>query len=91
MLLSSLIPSDGLLYQFDKEKSVLTDKRFEFNLYPEHSENQKHYEALGDVCSTYYSMTRLQLHISCIPDHHRPRIRALTREWHAQTEHSLER
>lgn len=42
---------DGLLYQFDKDTSQLTNKRFEFNLYPEHSKNQKHYEALGEVNS----------------------------------------
>lgn len=48
LITKSSIP-DGLLYQFDKETSQLTDKRFEFNLYPEHAKNQKHYEALGEV------------------------------------------
>lgn len=41
--------SDGLLFQYDKEKSLIKAKRFDFNLYPDHSENQKHYEALGEV------------------------------------------
>lgn len=44
---------DGLLYQVDKDTLQLTDKRFDFNLYPEHSKNQKHYEALGEVSAEY--------------------------------------
>lgn len=43
---------DGLLYQYDKETSQLTNKRFEFNLYPEHAKNQAHYEQLGEVLNT---------------------------------------
>ena len=41
--------TDGQLYQVDKSTGLLTDRRFEFNLYREHAKNQKNYEALGEV------------------------------------------
>lgn len=44
-----MVLTDGILFQVDKDTLQLTDKRFEFNLFPEHAKNQKHYEALGEV------------------------------------------
>lgn len=73
ILINYFVFPDGLLYQFDKETSQLTDKRFEFNLYPEHSKNQNHYEALGDV-STVRGIFCPHSNDISIVDNHRLRL-----------------
>ncbi|XP_050070300.1 FAM172 family protein homolog CG10038 [Anopheles maculipalpis] len=44
---------DGKLRQIDKETGKLTDRVFDYQVYTSLSENQAHYEALGDVITEY--------------------------------------
>lgn len=43
----------GELRQIDKETKKLTELPFQFHLTENHSENQKHYELLGDAITEY--------------------------------------
>ncbi|XP_052866182.1 FAM172 family protein homolog CG10038 [Anopheles cruzii] len=43
----------GKLRQIDKETGKLTDRIFDYQVYTSLSENQAHYEALGDVITEY--------------------------------------
>jgi len=60
---------EGKLRQIDSETGQLTDKPFEFKISSVHGENQKHYEALGEVITEYvYELLEKQgLHKIYIP------------------------
>lgn len=44
---------DGKLRQLDPETGKLTDKGFDFNIYTNATENQEHYEALGELITEW--------------------------------------